>query len=175
MQNFIHILLWWNINTIYNSYQFITQVVVGRVSNVTGLEANLNLMHIFGWIISSDDDIFHMCFGRSLLTESLLTDYWCTPSARTMEHSRSVLYRTCVFFTYTVWCQLTYFHERWIRPLVYYLPNDSTLKVFLTCQPVYHYTLWHDRTNVRNIPWWESIHLWNSVWQYRTILLKENM
>ena len=99
MQNFIHILLWWNINTIYNSYQFITQVVVGRVSNVTGLEANLNLMHIFGWIISSDDDIFHMCFGRSLLTESLLTDYWCTPSARTMEHSWEVFYIAHAYFS----------------------------------------------------------------------------
>ena len=40
------------------------------------------------------------CVGRSLLKESLLTDYQCTPSVRTMEYAgRSVLYRTCIFNT----------------------------------------------------------------------------
>ena len=38
--------------------------------------------------------------GRSILKENLLTDYQCTPSARTMECAgRSVLYRMCVFCT----------------------------------------------------------------------------
>ena len=60
-QNFINVLLLWNINVISNSYQFISQVVFRRVSNVPDLEVNINLMHVFGWIISSDDDIIHMC------------------------------------------------------------------------------------------------------------------
>ena len=38
--------------------------------------------------------------GGSILKESLLTDYQCTPSARTMECAgRSVLYRVCLFRT----------------------------------------------------------------------------
>ena len=40
----------------------------------------------------------------------------------------------------------------------YYHYNDGTLKILLTCNPVYRENLWHDRTNVRNIPWCESIH-----------------
>ena len=40
----------------------------------------------------------------------------------------------------------------------YYRSNVGTLKAFLTFHPVYCDTLWHDRTNVSNIPWWESIH-----------------
>ena len=40
------------------------------------------------------------CVGRSLIKESLLTDYQCTPSAGTMECAgRSVLYHTCIFRT----------------------------------------------------------------------------
>ena len=30
-----------------NSYQFISQVVVGRVHNVLDFEVNLNIMHVF--------------------------------------------------------------------------------------------------------------------------------
>ena len=37
------------------------QEVVGRGCNVPDLEFNLNLMHVFGWIISIDDDVIHMC------------------------------------------------------------------------------------------------------------------
>ena len=51
--------------------------------------------------------------GRSLLKESLLTDYQCTSNARTMARAvRSVLYCTCVFRTETVRCQLTHMYER---------------------------------------------------------------
>ena len=51
--------------------------------------------------------------GRSLAKESLLTDYQCTPSARTMECAgRSFLYRRCIFHIYTVWRQLTHLYER---------------------------------------------------------------
>ena len=65
---------------------------------------------------------------------------------------RNVLYRTCVFCMYTVWCQLTHLHEHWRHPLAYYRPNDRTLKVFLTNQTVYHETLWNCCTNVRILP-----------------------
>ena len=37
------------------------RVIVGRVSNVPDLEGNINIMHVFGWNLSSDDDIIHMC------------------------------------------------------------------------------------------------------------------
>ena len=48
-------------NAISNLYQFIYQVVVGRVHNISDLELYLNLMYVFGWIISSNDDAIHMC------------------------------------------------------------------------------------------------------------------
>ena len=65
---------------------------------------------------------------------------------------RNILYCTCVFRTYTIWCQLTHFHERWRHSMSYYCPNSSTLKLFLTHHLVYHDTLWHNCTNVRISP-----------------------
>ena len=48
-------------NEVYNLYQFIYEVIVGRARNVPYLEMNINLMHIFGWILSIDDDVIHIC------------------------------------------------------------------------------------------------------------------
>ena len=62
---------------------------------------------------------------------------------------RNILYRTCVFCTYIVWCQLTHLHECWIRSMAYSCPNDRKLKVFVTHQLVYCDTLLHDHTNLR--------------------------
>ena len=59
--NFIHVILWWNMNDVYNLYQLISNLIVGRVSDSLDLEFHINLMHIFGYIISSNYDVVNMC------------------------------------------------------------------------------------------------------------------
>ena len=44
------------------------------------------------------NNIQMVCVGGSVLTESLLTDYYCMPSARTMECSRRSVYIVGPYF-----------------------------------------------------------------------------
>ena len=64
----------------------------------------------------------------------------------------NILYITCIFCTYKVWCQLTHLHKGWSCSMAYYWPNASTFKVFLTHQVVYYNTLWRDCIYVRIFP-----------------------
>ena len=54
-------------NTISNSYHLISQVVVGGVLNDPNLELHINIMHVFGCILSSNDEVIHMCFNVIIL------------------------------------------------------------------------------------------------------------
>ena len=62
-QNFIYKLFWWNMNTIFNLRQFISQLVVWIVSNTPDPEVHLDLMNVFGWILRRNYDLIHMCFN----------------------------------------------------------------------------------------------------------------
>ena len=79
----------------------------------------------------------------------LLTDYLCMSSAWNMARSEEILYIVCAYFARTQFGVNLYIYMNiWRLSLANYLPNDMTLKVFLTHQTVYRDTLWHDSTNV---------------------------
>ena len=118
-QNSIHILLWWNMNAVSNSYQFISQVVVGRVHNVLDFEVNLNIMHVFWWNISSNDDIIHMCWyvfislipvegssGWTAMRMSMQVYFW----HRHVQDTAAILEEG---YTPHPWCPLCNILEQW--------------------------------------------------------------
>ena len=60
----------------------------------------------------------------------------------------NILYCTCIFCTYIVWCQLKHLRKHWRRSMAYYNPSARKLKLLLTHHLLYCDTLWNDRKNV---------------------------
>ena len=88
--------------------------------------------------------------GGGSIIGSLLTDYWCTPRARNMVHAGVMFYIVRTYFA------RTQFGVNWhiyinVEDVPWHIIT-RILKVFLTHQPMYHDTLWHDRTNVSPFP-----------------------
>ena len=110
--------------TFSNNMIHLTKIFFTQNNNTTGINRNILVKHTIirmvtnlflimnHYSLQEDKNIWnmeakkmlikikHILVGRSLLKESLLTDYQYTSSARTMECAgRTVLYSTCIFLT----------------------------------------------------------------------------